>query len=109
MGCWDVFCLLCGNPCHGMFPSSADTFLENIEWYEKIKDSKDKRRQFWRAELKPLYDYWIKNPDFMKTIKEYIKITKWMDDCTFLTVQNKISSIRIRGNAYNTGALYLLY
>lgn len=40
MGCWDIFCSLCGNPC------PSDTFLEYIHEYEKIKDSKKK------AELK---------------------------------------------------------
>jgi len=84
MGCWDIFCSLCGNPCHGMFKGSSDTFLEYINEYEKIKDSKRK------AELKTLYNYYVKNPNFIKKIKEYEKTTKWMNKCTFLTVQNKV-------------------
>ena len=84
MGCWDIFCSLCGNPCHGMFKESSDTFLEYIHEYEKIKDSKRK------AELKILCNYYVKNPNFIKKIKEYEKTTKWMNKCTFLTVQNKV-------------------
>ncbi len=57
MGCWDIFCSLCGNPC------PSDTFLEYIHEYEKIKDSKKK------VELKTLYNYYDKNPDFIKKIK----------------------------------------
>ena len=94
MGCWDVFCLACGNPGHGMFFDSPGSFLDIISWYEKIKDSKskDKQKINLKAELKTIYEYWVKNPDFIQTIKRYEKITKWMHKCTFLTVQNKVVS-----------------
>ena len=91
MGCFDVYCLLCGNPCHGLLPGSTKIFLENINYYkEKYIIRTSKKNQFYREKLKILYDYYSKNPDFLNTIKEYEKLTTWMNDCTFLTVQNKI-------------------
>ena len=91
MGCFDVYCLLCGNPCRGLLPGSTKIFLENINYYkEKYINSTSKKNQFYREKLKMLYDYYSKNPDFLNTIKEYEKLTAWMNDCTFLTVQNKI-------------------
>ena len=36
MGCWDIFCLLCGNPCHGPIYSKQD-LLSDIEYYNNSK------------------------------------------------------------------------
>ena len=35
MGCWDIFCLLCGNPPHRCFSNILENFEESIEYYEK--------------------------------------------------------------------------
>ena len=34
MGCWDVFCFLCGNTCHRAFGDIKESFLESVEYYE---------------------------------------------------------------------------
>jgi hypothetical protein len=67
MGCWDVFCFLCGNTCHSA-NNIYDTFLEDIENYENSKD---------------------KNT-FEKKIKLVEKNTKWLNNCTFLCANNKV-------------------
>lgn len=90
MGCWDIFCCLCGNPCHGLLPQSEEIFLDDMSYYEKIKNSNDKKNKWQKTKLKSIYDYYIKNPDFIKTIKLYYKITNWMNSCTFLTIDNRI-------------------
>ena len=38
MGCWDVFCIICGNPCHGMFEDNQNTeYIKNkIEKLKKL-------------------------------------------------------------------------
>lgn len=45
-----------------MFEELSNTFLEYIDEYEKIKDSKT------------LYNYYVKNLDFIKNIKKYEKL-----------------------------------
>ena len=41
MGCWDVFCFLCGNPCHDFFSvDDVDNVIENLENYEKYKNKR---------------------------------------------------------------------
>jgi hypothetical protein len=87
--CFDIFCFLCGNPCHGTI-SLKEIYLESIKYYEEKKDSKSKKRKFIYDELKIIYDYHLKHPDFVKNIKNYDKITKWMNNITFLTLDNKI-------------------
>lgn len=90
MGCWDIFCCLCGNPCHSLLEGSEEVFLDNITYYEKIKNSNDKKYQYSKNKLKSIYEYYIKHPDYVKIIKSYYKITNWMNDCTFLTIDNRI-------------------
>ena len=34
MGCWDIFCFLCGNPCHGMSTDAKEVFNEMITNYK---------------------------------------------------------------------------
>lgn len=73
MGCWDVFCFLCGNPCHRMF-SNYTLFLNDVEYYSQS-----------------IYDAYIKNPKlFEKKYKLLVKKTKWLDNCTFLCADNKV-------------------
>jgi len=52
MGCWDVYCNLCGNTCHEMFDSD--------------------------------------DPDYDKIKKAYGKKLKWLNKCTFLTINNEV-------------------
>lgn len=44
MGCWDIFCLLCGNTCHSPLNGIEENLSEGIEYYESIKDSKNKKK-----------------------------------------------------------------
>ena len=85
MGCWDVFCFLCGNPCHSS-SSNYDEFLGSIKRYEN-----NKGRKFFKNYFKPIYDTYTKNPKlFQKKYKLLVKNTKWLDNCTFLSADNKV-------------------
>lgn len=84
MGCFDLFCFICGNPYHSMYSDFESEFLENIEYYKK--DPKSKARIKYKRYL-TMYE---KDPNLFDKIKEFVKKTKWMDSCTFLTVTNKI-------------------
>lgn len=91
MGCWDVFCFLCGNPSHKSFYNSTQ-LKEDINFYE----SKEKKSKWFIDYFKPIYQAYLSNPKFMDEIKvgsnhqSIEKLTKWMDSCTFLTVDNRV-------------------
>jgi len=74
MGCWDIFCFLCGNTCHntGAF-YIEDYFYQNIKSYE----SKNKRNlSKFKSKFKPLYDKYNENPELFinkfNTIKKIL-------------------------------------
>ena len=83
MGCYDIFCLLCGNPCHSMFKESIEFFLDGIETWKNHKVKKYQVYKSW-------YDAYENDPDIISRIKKLIKETKWMNNCTILTATNKI-------------------
>lgn len=91
MGCWDVFCFLCGNPPHKSFYNSSQ-LADDIKYYE----SKEKKSKWFINYFKPIYQAYLSNPKFMDEIKignktqSIGKLTKWMDSCTFLTVDNRV-------------------
>ena len=62
MGCWDIYCFVCGNTCHS---SDIDITLENYKNKNKLNK-------------------------LIKKIKEINKITKWMNKCSMLLVNNKV-------------------
>lgn len=83
MGCFDIWCLLCGNPCHGMLKDADKVFMENIQEYKEYKGNTDY--------MDPGYEFYRKfKENSVKKIKEMIKKTKWMDKCTFLTSTNDV-------------------
>lgn len=85
MGCWDIFCFLCGNTCHSA-NYIYNVFLEDIEAYEISKGNKS-----FQAYFKPFYDTYKKDAKaFEKKIKLVEKNTKWLNNCTFLCANNKI-------------------
>jgi hypothetical protein len=85
MGCWDIFCFLCGNRCHGAVYTN-DVFLQDVEYYES-----GRRDNFFTAYFKPIYETYKKEPKlFDKKIKLLEKNTKWLNNCTFLCANNKI-------------------
>lgn len=85
MGCWDIFCFLCGNTCHSAKDINK-TFSEDLEFYEEGKVNK-----FFKTNFKPIYETYIKNSKlFDKKLKLLEKNTKWLNNCTFLCANNKI-------------------
>ena len=67
MGCWDVFCIICGNPCHSIPHYYIDDINENLD--EDIKK---------------------KPKNIINNLKELDKNTKWMNNCTMLLLNDKI-------------------
>lgn len=84
MGCWDVFCFICGNPCHSMFRDSVQFFKDEIEWYKLHKKSKHYQS------LKKWYDIYESKRDIIHEINKAIKSTEWMNKNTMLLATNKI-------------------
>ena len=66
MGCWDVFCFLCGNTCY------RARFDEDNYYYENAKNKYKNQKLF------------------NDKIKNIIKNTKWLEKCTFLATNNEI-------------------
>ncbi len=89
MGCWDIFCFLCGNTCH---PISKDIELELkdlIEFYEKV--FKNKKYKWFIEHFGPVYSSYKADPvKFISKLKKLKAQTKWLDKCTFLCADNKI-------------------
>ena len=65
MGCFDIYCLVCGNPCHGM--------LDFTEYTEQIISR----------------NAYLKKPDLIKDLNKFKKNTLWMNKCTMLLTNNK--------------------
>ena len=85
MGCWDIYCILCGNTCHEMF-EDKNKILEAIKLYEN-----NKKNNWFKKSFKPIYDAYNKNPNqYLEKINILSKSTNWLKDCTFLTATNKI-------------------
>jgi len=76
MGCWDVFCFICGNPCHSI--------IDNYEYLnEEIKSSYPK---YAKDILKRLQS----RKNLITEIKKLSKDVKWMDKCSILLENNKV-------------------
>lgn len=85
MGCWDIFCFLCGNTCHSS-NITFEMFLEDVEYYENNKKNKSFQLYF-----KPFYELYQKDKKiFEKKIKLMNINTKWLNNCTFLCANNDI-------------------
>ena len=35
MGCWDIFCFICGNPCHSAFDDVSKKMVKDTQWMNK--------------------------------------------------------------------------
>jgi hypothetical protein len=81
MGCWDVFCFICGNPCHSFLNGYIDSIEETIN--EEIKSSYPK---FVKDELKKLKEY----KNLITDLKKLEKKIKWMNKCSMLLINDKI-------------------
>jgi len=72
MGCWDIYCFLCGNPCHSMDRIDDKEIIDNYE-------------------NKNVYRKYQKDPKlFMLRTRDLNKKTLWLDKCTFLAANDKI-------------------
>lgn len=90
MGCADIFCFLCGNPCRGMGKNYIDSFLEIVREREKIiqKHGSSKHQQDLRYGKH--YNYYKNNPDYKKKIEKFSSAVKWMYTCTFLSAYDEV-------------------
>jgi hypothetical protein len=66
MGCWDIFCFLCGNPSH-----KNEISKEILSEYIEFNKSKNQKL-------------------FLSKFKNITKNTEWLNKCTFLCADNKI-------------------
>lgn len=86
----DVFCFLCGNPSHGSIYTKTN-FLEDLEFYEKTKNSKQKKYKWFLDYFIQVNKLYEKDPkNFLEKISNLTKNTKWLNKCTFLSANNKI-------------------
>lgn len=74
MGCFDIYCLICGNPCHGM-----SNYLINYVKEIILSGKKD-----------IIYEAYLKNHNLIKDLKKMIKQTLWMNKCTMLLTNNEV-------------------
>jgi hypothetical protein len=91
MGCWDIFCFLCGNPCHKPSADLKDIFLENIEYYETIKNT-NKKKTFLNENIgfENYNDYKTEPKKFLAKLTKFNFNSSWLSNCTFLSANNKI-------------------
>lgn len=89
MGCWDIFCLLCGNPSHAIFNNMKEDFDQSIEYY---LSNETKKNKFFRNYFAPIYENYKQNPKkFLDTIKSMKTRTSWLNVCTFLGADGSIN------------------
>ena len=88
MGCFDIYCFLCGNTCHKSF-LDIERWMEIIKNHEesiKANKSKSKTEEYAR-----LYKYHNINKDkITKQIKQLNNDTKWADKCTIMTIDDRV-------------------
>jgi hypothetical protein len=82
MGCWDVFCFICGNPCHGMFGNFAKTIKE--EYIDpEIKSSLPQSSKDKIKRLKA-------SKNIVQELEKLDKNTRWMTNCTMLLIDDNV-------------------
>jgi len=87
MGCWDVFCFACDNPCHSLFKN----YIEGIENdYKEYINSKNNKSYKIDSYYKNLFQKIGSDPKFFTKLKNLYKTTQWLNNNTFLTVDDKI-------------------
>lgn len=77
MGCWDVFCFICGNPCHSLS-------IEYIE--EQIELDKKSKQPFIKTMIKRIEAM----TTFNKEVKALNRNTRWMDRCSMLLANDQV-------------------
>jgi hypothetical protein len=82
MGCWDVFCITCGNPCHGMFGNFAKTIKE--EYIDpEIKSSLPQSSKDKIKRLKA-------SKNIIQELEKLDKNTQWMSNCSILLIDDNV-------------------
>ncbi len=82
MGCWDVYCFVCGCSCYSMRKQYFDDILEFYKEYQQNPTKPNYYRNIFEA-IK-------KYPNFFVDYKKLIKTTRWMEKCCFLTTDDKL-------------------
>ncbi len=86
MGCFDIYCPLCGNSCN----SISTDLIENLrEIYDHVKSNK-KIETYMKKYYMKVYNTIEKNPKFIDELKTYYKKAQWLNNCTFLTVMDEV-------------------
>jgi hypothetical protein len=82
MGCWDVFCIICGNPCHGMFANFAQTIKD--EYIDpEIKSSLPQSSKDKIKRLKA-------SKNIVQELVKLDKNTRWMTNCSMLLIDDNV-------------------
>lgn len=101
MGCWSIWCFICGNPNYGGLGyyhhnDVVKHFMQNIEFFKTSKLKKNKKSKTTKSKTyyDPLEKKYIDAYENDKTITDRLnkmgKMTNWLNNLTFLTVDNKI-------------------
>ena len=76
MGCWDIFCFICGNPSHSM--------IYDLEYFkEEISKSYSK---YPNDQIKILHE----NKNILTDLKKLSRNIKWLNKCSILLENNKV-------------------
>jgi hypothetical protein len=71
MGCFDVYCFICGNPCHPILIEDKNDIDNHLEY--------------------SLPNYRVKYPYILDSVKDLVKNTKWMGKCSMLQINDTVS------------------
>ena len=82
MGCWDIFCFICGNRNYSFDKNYIDE-IENDVKLDKIPSSYS---TYYRNYIKKLKSY----PNIITDLKVLSKNTKWMDKCSILLINGQV-------------------
>jgi hypothetical protein len=95
MGIYDIYCFLCGLPCHSC-ELNREIIDDDINYYKKNENKKYKKNNIYNY-----YKYCERNKiDIYKEINKIKILTQWVNKCTFLTITNEIihKCIETNGN-----------
>lgn len=83
MGCYDLFCFICGNRCYS-YDKSNIQYIEELYNQEKNKKSRNKYYE-------PIFKKIDNDDKYIKKMYNFAKETSWLNNCTFLTNTNKVT------------------
>ncbi len=84
MGCFDVYCFVCGCSC---YPINKDYIKEMMQFYkEYLEKPTTIKSKYYRNMYKAISEY----PNFFIDLEKLLKTTKWLSKCSFLTSDDKL-------------------